>query len=46
MTHPYGLPVVYQRIRVKEDVNKLAPEAGYLLTTAFPSLTLSKPIRS
>ena len=25
-----------------EDVNKLAPEAGYLLTTAFPYLTLEQ----
>ena len=25
-----------------EDVGKLAPEAGYLLTAAFPSLTLAQ----
>ena len=25
-----------------EDVGKLAPEAGYLLTVAFPSLTLEQ----
>jgi hypothetical protein len=25
-----------------EDVGKLAPEAGYLLTAAFPSLTLEQ----
>jgi hypothetical protein len=35
--------VVYPKnFGVKEDVNKLAPEAGYLLTTAFPSLTLEQ----
>jgi hypothetical protein len=42
-TQTYGLPVVYpQNAGVKEDVNKLAPEAGYLLTAAFPSLTLEE----
>ncbi|SDO50609.1 phosphatase PAP2 family protein [Phyllobacterium sp. OV277] len=42
-TQTYGLPVVYpENFGVKEDVNKLAPEAGYLLTTAFPSLTLEE----
>jgi hypothetical protein len=43
MTQTYGLPVVYPRnFGVREDVSKLAPEAGYLLTTAFPSLTLEE----
>lgn len=42
-TQTYGLPVVYpQNAGVLEDVNKLAPEAGYLLTVAFPSLTLEQ----
>jgi PAP2 superfamily len=40
VTQTYGLPVVYPRnFGIKEDVNKLAPEAGYLLTTAFPLLS-------
>ena len=39
----YRLPVVYPNIATqKEDVGKLAPEAGYLLTAAFPSLTLKQ----
>jgi hypothetical protein len=39
----YGLPVVYPAIAAKtEDVGKLAPEAGYILTTAFPKLTLAE----
>jgi hypothetical protein len=43
VTQTYGLPVVYPKnARVKEDVNKLAPEAGYLLSVAFPSLTLEQ----
>lgn len=42
-TQTYMLPVVYpQNAGVLEDVNKLAPEAGYLLTVAFPSLTLEQ----
>lgn len=42
-TQTYGLPVVYpQNAGVHEDVGKLSPEAGYLLTTAFPSLTLDE----
>jgi membrane-associated phospholipid phosphatase len=42
-TQSYNLPVVYpQNTDVHEDVGKLAPEAGYLLTTAFPSLTLEQ----
>jgi hypothetical protein len=43
VTQTYGLPVVYPRnIDMLEDVGKLAPEAGYLLTSAFPSLTLDQ----
>jgi hypothetical protein len=43
VTQTYGLPVVYPKnFGVKEDVNKLAPEAGYLLTTAFPLLSLQE----
>jgi membrane-associated phospholipid phosphatase len=39
----YGLPVVFQQTAATvEDVGKLAPEAGYLLTVAFPSLTLQQ----
>jgi PAP2 superfamily len=42
-TQTYGLPVVFTKnARGTEDVGKLAPEAGYLLTAAFPSLTLDK----
>jgi hypothetical protein len=42
-TQTYDLPVVFpQNAGVVEDVGKLAPEAGYLLTVAFPSLTLEK----
>jgi membrane-associated phospholipid phosphatase len=42
-TLSYGLPVVYPAMaHGREDVAKIAPEAGYLLTTAFPSLTLAK----
>jgi len=43
VTQTYGLPVVYPKnAGVKEDVNKLAPAAGYLLTVAFPALTLEQ----
>jgi hypothetical protein len=43
VTQTYGLPVVYPKnAGVKEDVNKLAPEAGYLLSVAFPALTLEQ----
>ena len=43
VTQTYGLPVVYPaNASVLEDVGKLAPEAGYLLTTAFPALTLEQ----
>jgi len=42
-TQTYNLPVVYaENARVVEDVEKAAPEAGYLLTVAFPSLTLKQ----
>jgi membrane-associated phospholipid phosphatase len=42
-TQTYGLPVVYPKTAAMvEDVGKIAPEAGYLLTIAFPSLTLSQ----
>ena len=42
-TQTYNLPVVYPKnAGVLEDVGKLAPEAGYLLTVAFPSLTLEQ----
>jgi hypothetical protein len=42
----YGLPVVHtQTANGYEDVEKLAPEAGYLLTIAFPSLTLPEADR-
>lgn len=45
-TQTYDLPVVYPKNANKvEDVSKLAPEAGYLLTIAFPSLTLEQADR-
>jgi hypothetical protein len=45
-TQTYDLPVVYeQAANQTEDVGKLAPEAGTLLTTAFPSLTLEQADR-
>jgi hypothetical protein len=43
VTQTYGLPVVYPKNAGRaEDVSKLAPEAGYLLTIAFPLLTLGQ----
>jgi PAP2 superfamily len=43
VTQTYNLPVVYPKNAASmEDVGKLAPEAGYLLTVAFPSLTLEQ----
>jgi hypothetical protein len=46
-TQTYGLPVVFtQTADTKADVGKLAPEAGYLLTAAYPylsSLSLARP---
>ena len=45
-TLTYGLPVVYPASAGKtEDVGKLAPEAGYILTAAFPKLTLKEADR-
>lgn len=45
-TQTYSLPVVHeQTMNAVEDVGKLAPEAGYLLTVAFPSLTLEEANR-
>jgi hypothetical protein len=41
-TQTYGLPIVYSQTSAVENVGKLAPEAGYLLTVAFPSLTLEQ----
>ncbi|MCJ2080285.1 phosphatase PAP2 family protein [Methylobacterium sp. J-090] len=42
-TQTYGLPVVHrQTANAIEDVEKLAPEAGHLLTAAFPSLSLKE----
>jgi hypothetical protein len=42
-TQTYNLPVVYpMNAAVLEDVEKLAPKAGYLLTQAFPSLSLEQ----
>jgi hypothetical protein len=45
-TQTYDLPVVHpQNSDVVEDVGQMAPEAGYLLTAAFPSLTLEQANR-
>lgn len=42
-TQTYNLPVVFPKTALgKEDVGKLAPEAGYLLMVAFPSLSLQQ----
>lgn len=42
-TQTYNLPVVYPKnANTTENVGKLAPEAGYLLTVPFPSLTLEQ----
>jgi hypothetical protein len=42
-TQTYGLPVVYANTASEtEDAGTIAPEAGYLLTAAFPSLSLKK----
>ncbi|MBD5655640.1 MAG: phosphatase PAP2 family protein [Candidatus Eremiobacteraeota bacterium] len=42
-TQTYGLPVVYQATaHGVEDVAAIAPEAGYILTTAYPQLTLAQ----
>jgi hypothetical protein len=43
VTQTYGLPIVYPKnADTVEDVGKLAHEAGYLLTAAFPSLSLEE----
>ncbi len=43
VTQTYDLPIVYsQNAKGVESVGKLAPEAGYLLTVAFSSLTLEQ----
>jgi len=45
-TQTYGLPVVHPEIADKvEDVGALAPDAGYLLTVAFPKLSLEEADR-
>jgi len=42
-TQTYSLPAVYAKnAGVLEEVQKLAPNAGYLLTQAFPSLSLEE----
>ena len=42
-TQTYNLPVVYPDVaKEREDVSKVAPEAGYLLTLAFPELSLAQ----
>jgi len=42
-TQTYNLPVVYPKnASGVEDVARIAPEAGYLLTIAFPSITLEQ----
>ena len=42
-TLTYNLPVVHeQTAQGREDVGKLAPEAGHLLTAAFPWLSLEQ----
>ena len=42
-TQTYNLPVVYPKnAGGVEDIGKLAPEAGYLLTAAFPALSLEQ----
>jgi hypothetical protein len=45
VTQTYNLPAVYPNSIEAEDVGQLAHEAGYLLTTAFPSLTLDQADR-
>jgi membrane-associated phospholipid phosphatase len=45
-TLTYGLPIVYPaRAGAVEDVAAIAPEAGYLLTAAFPKLSLAQADR-
>jgi hypothetical protein len=46
VTQTYGLPVVYPKNAGNvEDVSRLAHEAGYLLTAAFPALSLEQADR-
>ena len=45
VTQTYNLPVVYAMSVGTEDVSKLAPEAGHLLTAAFPALSLEQADR-
>lgn len=43
VTQTYDLPIVHAETAGRiEDVGKVAPEAGHLLTAAFPSLTLDE----
>jgi membrane-associated phospholipid phosphatase len=45
-TQTYGLPVVFAATAgAVEDIGTTAPEAGHLLTAAFPSLTLERADR-
>ena len=45
-TQTYGLGIAHPKTADKvEDVGALAPEAGYLLTVAFPSLSLEEANR-
>jgi membrane-associated phospholipid phosphatase len=45
-TQTYGLPVVFDRTAgTVEDVGKIAPEAGSLLTVAFPALSIAQADR-
>ena len=45
-TQTYGLPVAHsETANRQEDVGKRAPEAGYLLTVAFPKLSLEEANR-
>ena len=45
-TQTYGLGIVHPEMADKaEDVGTLAPEAGYLLTVAFPKLSLEEANR-
>lgn len=42
-TQTYGLPAVFgQNVDAAVDVGKVAPEAGYLLTAAYPYLSLDQ----
>jgi hypothetical protein len=44
-TLTYGMPAVYSATTGVENVGTVAPEAGYLLTAAFPRLTLAQSDR-